>query len=195
MLNNQKSLITPFSNRPIVFLSTLIQNSRQKKKLVKLGNKLRVLKKVRFMGFPVLKAPVYDLFFKATKNGFFKKKYGKFIPTKVGWLINFDSFDVLIYYKSVIRDILHFYSFANNRKSLNRFVYGLKFSCARTLALKYKLRYASKIFSRFSGKLKSRPDSVMGLFIPKIFCTVNKFGINKPIPDDSFLKLGNNKFI
>lgn len=164
IFSNQKSLITPFNCMPFIFLSTFIENSRQKKKLVKLGYKSRVLKKVRFIGSPVLKAPVHNLFFKAAKSGFLKKRYGKFTPTKVGRLINLDHLDVLIYYQSLIINILNFYSFANNKKSLNRFVYGLKFSCARTLALKYKQRYTSKIFSRFSSELKIRPDSVMRLF-------------------------------
>lgn len=164
IFSNQKSLITPFNCMSFIFLSTFIENSRQKKKLVKLGYKSRVLKKVRFIGSPVLKAPVHNLFFKAAKSGFLKKRYGKFTPTKVGRLINLDHLDVLIYYQSLIINILNFYSFANNKKSLNRFVYGLKFSCARTLALKYKQRYTSKIFSRFSSELKIRPDSVMRLF-------------------------------
>ena len=130
--------------------------------------KLRVWRKVRITGRPVLKVPIKDLFLKATVNGFFNKKAGKFVPTKVGWLINLDHVDILRYYNLVIRGNLNFYSFANNSKSLGSFIHGLKFSCARTLALKYKLRFASKTFSRFGGKLRC-PVTGLEFFIPKTF--------------------------
>jgi group II intron reverse transcriptase/maturase len=172
-LSDEKSLITHFNKTPITFLGTLIKGNWEKEKRVSLVRKFGVLKKVRIMGRPVLKAPIKDLFLKATANGFFKKKAGEFVPTKVGWLINLDHADILRYYNSVIRGILNFYSFANNKKSLVSLAHRLKFSCARTLALKYKLRFASKAFSRFGGKLKC-PDSGLELFIPKTLRAINK---------------------
>ena len=192
ILSDEKSLITHFSKTPITFLGTLIKGNWEKEKQVKTIRKLGVLRKVRITGRPVLKVPIQDLFLKATVNGFFKKKAGKFVPTKVGWLINLDHSDILRYYNSVIRGTLNFYSFANNRKSLGSLVHGLKFSCARTLALKYKLRFASKTFSRFGGKLKC-PDSGLELFIPKTFRAIKQFAINTPIPDESLFKRWNNK--
>ena len=192
ILSDEKSLITHFSKTSITFLGTLIKGNWEKEKQVKLVRKLGVLRKVRITGRPVFKAPIKDLFLKATVNGFFKKKAGKFVPTKVGWLINLDHADILKYYNSVIRGTLNFYSFANNKKSLGSFVHGLKFSCARTLALKYKLRFASKAFSRFGGKLKC-PDSGVELFIPKTFRATKEFAINEPIPDEFLFKRWNNK--
>jgi len=192
ILSDEKSLITHFSKRPITFLGTLIKGNWEKEKRIKLVRKLGVLRKVRITGRPVLKAPIKDLFLKATVNGFFKHKAGKFVPTKVGRLINLDHADILRYYNSVIQGILNFYSFANNRKSLGSLVHGLKFSCARTLALKYKLRFASKTFSRFGGKLKC-PDTGLELFIPKTFRAKKEFIINASIPDESLFKSWNNK--
>lgn len=153
-LNDEKSLITHFSKTPISFLGTLIKGNWETEKRVKVVRRAGISIKVRVTGRPVLKAPIDKLFEKATVNGFFKKKAGEFVPTKVGWLINLDHADILKYYNSVIQGILNFYSFANNRKSLGSLIHGLKFSCARTLALKYKLRFASKVFRRFGGKLK-----------------------------------------
>ena len=192
-LSDEKSLITNFSKTPTNFLGTLIQGNWKKEKLVKPIHKSGVFRKVSIKGQPVLKAPIRNLFLKATENGFFKKKAGKFVPTKVGWLINLDHSDILRYYNSVIRGILTFYSFANNRKSLGSLVHGLKFSCARTLALKYKLRFASKAFSRFGGKLKC-PESGLELIIPNTFRATKQFAINEPIPDESLFKRWNNKF-
>jgi group II intron reverse transcriptase/maturase len=187
ILNDDKSLITHFSKSPITFLGTLIKGNWETEKRIKLVKKLNVLRKVRVTGRPVLKAPIEDLFLKATVKGFFKKKARKFVPTKVGWLINLDHAAILRYYNSVIRGTLNFYSFANNRKSLGSLVHGLKFSCARTLALKYKLRFASKTFSRFGGKLKC-PDTGLELFIPKTFRSIKEFATNVPIPDESLFK-------
>jgi hypothetical protein len=192
VLSDEKSLITHFSKTPIIFLGTLIKGNWEKEKRIKLVRKLGVLRKVRITGRPVLKAPIKDLFLKATVNGFFKQKAGKFVPTKVGRLINLDHADILRYYNSVIQGILNFYSFANNRKSLGSLVHGLKFSCARTLALKYKLRFASKTFSRFGGKLKC-PVTGLELFIPKTFRAKKEFTINASIPDESLFKCWNNK--
>jgi group II intron reverse transcriptase/maturase len=187
ILNDDKSVITHFSKSPITFLGTLIKDNWEKKKRVKLVKELKVLRKVRITGRPVFKAPIKDLFLKATVNGFFKKKAGKFVPTKVGWLINRDHAYILRYYNSVIRGTLNYYLFANNKKSLGNLVYGLKLSCARTLALKYKLRFASKTFSRFGGKLKC-PDTGLELFVPKTFRSIKEFAANAPIPDEFLFK-------
>lgn len=145
----------------------------------------------------VLKAPIKSIFEKAVSNGFFKKRnanrhqlqncqHGVFIPTFVGRCINLDHSDIVRYYNSVIRGVLNYYSFANNKKSLGSFVHGLKFSCARTLALKYKLRHASKIFKKFGSKLKC-PDTGTELFIPHTFKATKKFSCNVPLPDEAIL--------
>jgi group II intron reverse transcriptase/maturase len=192
VLSDEKSLITHFSKSPITFLGTQIKGNWEKEKNVKLVSKLGVSRKVRITGRPVLNAPIKNLFLKATVNGFFKKKAEKFVPTKVGWLINLDHSDILRYYNSVIRGILNYYSFANNRKSLGSLVHGLKLSCARTLALKYKLRFASKTYSRFGSNLKC-PDTGLELFIPNTFRAIKEFAINEPTPDESLFKRWNKK--
>lgn len=191
-LSDEKSLITHFSKTHITFLGAHIKGNWEKEKRIKLVRKSGVSRKVRITGRPSVNAPIKDLFLKATVNGFFKKKAGEFVPTKVGWLINLDHADILRYYNSVIRGILNYYSFANNRKSLGSLVHGLKLSCARTLALKYKLRFASKAYSRFGGKLKC-PDTGLELFISKTFRAIKEFATNKPIPDKSLFKRWNNK--
>lgn len=121
-----------------------------------------------------MKAPIKSIFEKAALNGFFKKRHGEFIPTKLGRCINLDHQNILRYYNSVIRGVLNYYSFVNNRKSLGSFVHGLKLSCARTLALKYKLRHASKVYRKFGSKLKS-PDGNVELFIPSTFKPTKRF--------------------
>jgi group II intron reverse transcriptase/maturase len=193
-LSAVKTSITHFSKKPIFFLGTFIRGNWERNKRIILIKKQAdsVSRKVRMTSRVVLKAPIKSIFEKATLNGFFKVRQGQFVPTKVGRCINLDHSDILRYYNSVIRGVLNYYSFVNNRKSLGSFVHGLKLSCALTLALKYKLRHASKIFRKFGSKLKS-PNGDVELFIPGTFKAIKKFSCNVPIPDDVILSNWNNK--
>lgn len=191
-LNDQKTLITHFSKDPIFFLGTFIKGSWENNKRVDVVERNSIRRKVRITSRVVLKAPIKNLFEKATQNSFFKKRAGEFVPTSVGRLINLDHSDILMYYNSVIRGVLDYYSFANNRKSLGSFVHGLKMSCARTLALKYKLRHASKVFSKFGFYLKCSSTGV-ALFIPKTFKAIKTFGGNVPLPDSVLFSNWNKK--
>lgn len=192
-LNEEKSLITHFSKNFISFLGAYIKGDWEKEKRIGVIKKLGVTRKVRLTSWNVLYAPIKDIFEKASQNGFFKKKKGLYVPTKVGRLINLDHADIIKYYNACIRGILNYYSFANNRKSLGSFVHGLKHSCARTLALKYKLRFASKAFGRFGGKLKC-PSTKIELFIPNTFKAIKIFAVSCPTPDVILFKKWNDKF-
>jgi len=192
-LSSKKTTITHFSKEFIFFLGTFIKGTWEKDKRIMTTKKEHgVSKRVRMTPRVVLKAPIKSIFEKAALNGFFKVRQGQFIPTKVGRCINLDHQDILRYYNSIIRGVLNYYSFANNRKSLGSFVHGLKLSCARTLALKYKLRHASKIYKNFGPKLRS-PDGNVELFIPSTFKAIKKFNCNVPIPDDVILSNWNRK--
>jgi group II intron reverse transcriptase/maturase len=191
-LSDQKTLITHFSKKPIFFLGTFIRGNWEKNKRIKIVVRSGVRRKVKITSRVVLLVPILKLFEKATLNGFFKKRGVEFVPTKVGRLINLDHSDILRYYSSVIRGIMNYYSFANNRKSLGNLVHGLKFSCARTLALKYKLRHASKVFRRFGTYLKC-PKTGEALYIPRTFKAIKTFGVNIPLPDSALFSNWNNK--
>jgi retron-type reverse transcriptase len=182
-LSQEKTLITQFNKSFIYFLGTFIKGTQEKDKRVCLIRKNRVNQKVRVMSRVALYAPIKKIFEKATDSGFFFKRSDKFVPTKVGRLINLDHGDIVGYFNSVIKGLLDYYSFVDNRKSLGSFVHGLKLSCARTLALKYKLRHSSKIFKRFGGKLKC-PDTKKEMIIPYTFKAIKVFGCKKLIPDE-----------
>jgi group II intron reverse transcriptase/maturase len=191
-LSEEKTLLTRFSKDFIFFLGVFIKGTWEKVKRVKLIKKQGVTRKVRITSRVVLHAPIKRIFEKATDNGFFFERFGKFVPTGVGRLINLDHADIISFYNSVIRGILNYYSFANNRKSLGSFVHGLKFSCARTLALKFKVRHASKVYRKFGGKLKC-PDTGIELFIPSTFKPIKTFGCKEKVPDEVLFKKWNNK--
>jgi hypothetical protein len=192
-LSPEKTVITHFSKKYITFLGTLIKGTWEREKKLTIVKRKEVNRKERVTSRTVLKAPIKLLFEKATLNGFFKKRNQEFVPTKVGRCINLEHEDILRYYNSVIRGILNYYSIANNHKSLGSLIHGLKFSCARTLALKYKLRLTSKAFSKFGTKLKKTPDSEVELYIPKTFKASKEFKTNVTDPDKAIFSNWNNK--
>jgi hypothetical protein len=83
-------------------------------------------------------------------------------------LVNLDHRNIILLYNAVIRGLLNYYSFADNRKSMGTIVHGLKMSCALTLALKYKLRTAAKTFQKFGSLLKC-PESEAKIYLPNTF--------------------------
>jgi hypothetical protein len=174
-LSSKKTLITHFSKQYITFLGTFIKGTWEREKKLATVKRKGVARKEKVTSRTVLKAPIKLLFEKATLNGFFKKRNNEFVPTYIGRCINLDHEDILRYYNSVIRGILNYYSFANNHKSLGSLIHGLKFSCARTLALKYKLRHVSKVFRKFGTNLKKSRESEIELYIPKTFKPLKKF--------------------
>lgn len=80
--------------------------------------------------------------------GFCKKHTRNPIPkTK---LIPYTKEQIIHTYNAVLRGFLNYYSFASNRGNLVSLVrYVLWLSCARTLAVKYKLKRTSKVIKRF----------------------------------------------
>lgn len=192
-LSPEKTLITNFSKQYIFFLGTFIKGTWEREKKLATVKSKGITRKVRVTSRTVLKAPIKSLFEKATLNGFFKKRNQEFVSTKVGRCINLDHEDILRYYNSVIHGILNYYSFANNHKSLGSLIHGLKFSCARTLALKYKLRHASKVFRKFGSKLRKTRNSKVELYIPKTFKPLKEFKTSVNDPDRVIFTNRNNK--
>jgi hypothetical protein len=96
-------------------------------------------------------------------------------------VINQDHSDIIQLFNLQIRRILNSYSLVDNAKSLGFLVHGLKHSCALTLALKYKLRYRSKVFKKFGKYLECKKTGVK-LYIPKISARTQQFRINSLNP-------------
>ena len=115
-----------------------------------------------------LNASIKLIFKKATFHGFFKNREDNFIPVRVAPCINLNHLNILRYYNFVIYVVSNYYSFVDNKNFLLSFVHGLNISCARTLALKYKLCHASKIYKKFGINLRSF-DSNIELFILPTF--------------------------
>jgi hypothetical protein len=103
-------------------------------------------------------------------------------PTARRDLVNFDHATILQCYNSVLCGLIGYYNFVGNRKSMSTLVHFLKMSCALTLALKYKLRTAAKVFSVYKVNLKN-PEGWLQLSIPVTFA--------KSHPNNKFKKTMN----
>lgn len=117
---------------------------------------------------------------KWNKNGSYCK------ATTLPRVINLDHATILQYYQMVINGILNYYSFVDNRPKLWWAIHGLKYSCALTLALKYKLLFMSKAFPKFGDGLKD-PESGLKLLVPKTLARNRQFRIN---PQDPYEVIG-----
>jgi len=178
-LSESKTTITEVAVKAARFLGTNIQVRRPKQKpilLAKSGRKTRVSPRIRFH------APLEETFEKLKARGFIKwARDGKTaMPTAVRRVQNMDHADILGYYNMVIRGILNYYSFVDNHKSLGSVVRTLQMSCARTFALKYKLRFAAKAFKKFGKGLKD-PNSEEKLQIPSTYARTRLFRVKQPL--------------
>ena len=169
-LNLEKTVITKFSEG-IDFLGATITNRSVEEKPIKLmksgpakGHLVRITPRLSFH------APMRKLIDKLVIRGYYawSQKSGRAMPTAMRTMVNQDHRTILQLYNSVIRGLLNYYNFADNRKSLGSITHGLKWSCALTLALKYKLRTAAKVYKTFGARLAC-PKTKSELYIPDTF--------------------------
>lgn len=98
----------------------------------------------------------------------------KLIATGLGALVNHNHADIIAYYNAVVRGILCYYTFVDNRSSLKTVVRYVHMSCARTLALKYKLRSTAKVYKKFGSRLTC-PQTGISLYNPDYLAPIRGF--------------------
>ena len=162
-MSEEKTKITYLKQEEAKFLGTLISRIRSKeakvvnKKTSDNVTKLRI-SQVR----PKLKAPIKEILEKLEMKGFIKRNdRGEMIPSAMNKWINLEHRDILIRYNWVIRGYMNYYSFVDNYSRLGGSVvnFMLVHSCAKTLALKYKLRSRKEVFKKF-GKYLTPADEL-----------------------------------
>nr|QKN19303.1 putative reverse transcriptase [Eudorina elegans] len=163
-MSEAKTSITPATRKKAFFLGTYIQWRQpvdKKVVMTKKGKPSRITARIALL------APIDKLIDKLVARQFLKwNSNGTTLRAKgLNRMVNFDHADIIAYYNAVIRGILTYYSFADNRSSLGIIVRYLHMSCARTIALKYKLRFMSKAYKKF-GSLLTCPYKGVGLFKP-----------------------------
>lgn len=120
-------------------------------RLVKKGS--NVIKQ-RFSLRIILHAPIKELLQKLVIHKFVKRNcFGEFVPVGRSNCVTLTHPQILNYYNSKIRGILNYYSCCHNRMNLWSIVRFLKYSCALTLAKKFKLKSLSKVFQKFGPDL------------------------------------------
>jgi group II intron reverse transcriptase/maturase len=111
--------------------------------------------KQRFAPRIILYAPILELIIKLKSKGFVKRsKLGEFFPKGKSNCIPLTHPQILNYFNSRIRGILNYYSCVHNRNELWSIVRFLNYSCALTLARKFKLKTLAKTFKKFGRDLK-----------------------------------------
>lgn len=127
----------------------------------KLGTRGRYRMRMRIL------VPIKELIDKLKINKFvINNCKGLPIPTARKDLVNLSHYEILNFYNHRIKGILNFFSFAGNYSSLFSILFLLKFSCALTLALKFKLRTKRATFKKF-GKNLTDPETSLSLNYPK----------------------------
>jgi len=157
-LNLENSHITSLKNGKCQFLGIdffILKNIDNYHKLTTLMKKNDTTIKQRFAPRIILYAPILELIIKLKDKGFVKRScLGEFFPKGKSNCIPLTHPQILNYFNSRIRGILNYYSCVHNRNELWSIVRFLHYSCALTLARKYKLKSLAKTFKKFGRDLK-----------------------------------------
>jgi len=108
----------------------------------------------RFTPRILLHAPILKLLVKLKDKGFVRRNHmSEFFPIAKTNCMNLTHAQILNYFNSRIRGILNYYCCAHNRNELWSIVRFLNYSCALTLARKFKLKTLAKTFKKFGRDL------------------------------------------
>jgi group II intron reverse transcriptase/maturase len=184
-LNFDKTQITSLRNGKARFLGVTFfirKTTDTHFKPIRLIKKKTTIRQ-RFAPRIILQAPILELLIKLKNLGFAKRSSkGEFFPIGKTNCIPLTHPQILNYYNSKIRGTLNYYSCVHNRNELWSIVRILHYSCALTLARKFKLKSLKKAFSNFGKDLKFvnekgkkysifRPNNLRMLPIDKRFNT------------------------
>ena len=166
-LNDREKLIVNVNNDNIEFLGALIHISTKRDK--KGSRKKQITTRI------TLDAPISIMVDKLRAQKFVKWKGNgiRACPTRIKQLVNREHKDIVKYYNLIRNKFIEYYTFRNNLNSLRYLIYLLHTSCARTMALKYKIRVISKVYKKF-GRLITCPETGIELYKPSFPLRINK---------------------
>lgn len=129
------------------------KNTDKHHKPVRLVKKNTTIRQ-RFTPRIILHAPILKLLVKLKDKGFIKRNHmSEFFPIAKTNCINLTHAQILNYFNSRIRGILNYYCCVHNRNELWSIVRFLNYSCALTLARKFKLKTLAKAFKKLGRDL------------------------------------------
>jgi hypothetical protein len=124
-------------------------------KPIRLVKKNNTTIRQRFTPRLILLAPILELLIKLCNKGFVKRNSkGEFFPIGKSNCTLLTHPQIINYFNSKIRGILNYYSCVHNRNNLWSIVRFLNYSCALTLARKFKLKTLAKTFKKFGKDLQ-----------------------------------------
>jgi hypothetical protein len=150
--------------------------------------------KQRFAPRFIYHAPITELLVKLKEFGFVKKNMlREFIPTGKSNCVLMTHVQILNYYNSKIRGTLNYYSCCYNRMRLWSIVRFFKYSCALSLAKKFKLKTLAKTFRKFGADLAFKNDKgkVSKIYRPnnlRILGMDERFNANTELHTDKLLR-------
>jgi group II intron reverse transcriptase/maturase len=156
-LNFGKTQITSLRKDKCHFLGIdffIRKNTEEHHKPTRLVKKNTTIRQ-RFAPRIIFQAPILKLLTDLKDKGFVKRSTkGEFFPIGKSNCIPLTHPQILNYFNSRIRGILNYYSCVHNRNELWSIVRFLNYSCALTLARKYKLKTLAKTFKKFGRDLE-----------------------------------------
>jgi retron-type reverse transcriptase len=139
-------------------------------KLTKTIKKGETFIKQRFTPRLIYHAPIKEILVKLKDFGFARRnRLGEFIPTSKSNCVPMTHAQILNYYNSKIRGVLNYYNCCHNRMCLWSIIRFFRYSCALSLAKKFKLKTLAKTFKKFGPNLAFKNDKgkVYKIFRPK----------------------------
>lgn len=104
-----------------------------------------------------MRLPTYNLIVRYANRGFLSSRESDirvYRATSNRRLASLDTHEIVKRYDTIIRGLLGYYSFINQKSDLWKIISLLRKSCALTLADKLKLRTAAKVFAKFGKHLR-----------------------------------------
>jgi len=173
------------------FIRKITTEHKKPTRLIRKGDKLV---KQRFSPRIIFHAPIKDLLDKLVTYGFIKRNHlGDLIPKGKSNCVSLTHPQILKYYNNKIKGILNYYSCCHNRMNLWSIVRFLHYSCALTLAKKFKLQTLAKTFRKFGRDLtyvneKGRKFSLYKPNDLRILDINKRFNTRSNLDIDSILK-------
>jgi len=123
------------------------------------------------VGKPVLKVPIKSVLESLAENGFCCRD--KYEPKHRTEWQNMEDWEIVNRYNAVFRGIYNYYCFAANKYEMDRVMYILHHSCAKTLCAKHNMGSLPKLFRKYGRNLvckrigKNGITKTVEFFIPE----------------------------
>lgn len=181
-LSSEKTLITRFDSKHVLFLGYRAKIARNKKILKTVKDGKTIYR--RTTGHLVkLTVPIPRVIERLALNGYCDSN-GNGISKKM-WTVH-EDYQIVSTYKAIILGLINYYSLADYRDQLHRIFYILRTSCSKTLAHRHKSS-VKKMFTKHGKSLKvfktvelpNGKTKTMVVELPKIDCS-------KKVPETSW---------